>query len=145
MLVVNFYFLLYFAQMKNYVLGIAALTAVVLLAGCGNKELTPTEYCEQNGGVAQEGICLFEDGSYCGDEAYAKGECQPGEIIYNTVDEEIIAEEEVVAEEENAIEEEVAEAAEEVEVAGEEALNEAEEEVAEAEEEVAEVAEEAAE
>lgn len=98
--------------MKNYVLGIAALSAVVLLAGCGNKELTPTEYCEQNGGVAQEGICLFEDGSYCGDEAYAKGECQPGEIIYNMVEEEMNAEEEAVAEEvlpeEVAVEEEVA-------------------------------------
>ena len=105
--------------MKNYVLGIAALSVVVLLAGCGNKELTPTEYCEQNGGVAQEGICLFEDGSYCGDEAYANGECQAGEIIFNTVDEEIIEEEpaveepaveevnpeEVVAEEENVAEE----------------------------------------
>ena len=117
--------------MKNYVLGIAALSAVVLLAGCGNKELTPTEYCEQNGGAAQEGICLFEDGSYCGDEAYAKGECQPGEIIYNTVDEEINAEEEAVAEEENAIEEEVAEVTEDVVVAGEEAVNEAEETVEE--------------
>ncbi len=110
--------------MKNYVLGIAALSAVVLLAGCGNKELTPTEYCEQNGGVAQEGICLFEDGSYCGDEAYARGECQPGEIIYNMVEEEMNAEEEpaveepaveevnpeeVVAEEENVAEEPAAE------------------------------------
>ena len=105
MLVVNFYFLLYFVQMKNYVLGIAALTAVVLLAGCGNKELTPTEYCEQNGGVAQEGICLFEDGSYCGDEAYANGECKAGEIIYNTV-EEVVAEPEEVLPEEVAPEEE---------------------------------------
>lgn len=87
--------------MKNYVLGIAALSAVVLLAGCGNKELTPTEYCEQNGGVAQEGICLFEDGSYCGDEAYAKGECKEGEIIYNAVEEEINEEEPVVDEEVN--------------------------------------------
>ena len=31
---------------------------------------------EQNGGIAQEGICLFEDGSYCAEEAYANGECQ---------------------------------------------------------------------
>ena len=100
MLVVNFYFFYIFAQMKNYVLGIAALSAVVLLAGCGNKELTPTEYCEQNGGAASEWLCLFEDGSYCAEEAYANGECQAGEIIYNTVDE-VIAEEpeEVIAEE----------------------------------------------
>lgn len=114
--------------MKNYVLGIAALSAVVLLAGCGNKELTPTEYCEQNGGVAQEGICLFEDGSYCGDEAYAKGECQPGEIIYNMVEEEMNAEEEAVAEEvlpeEVAVEEAVAEEAVAEEVAPEEAVAE---------------------
>ena len=96
--------------MKNYVLGIATLSAVVLLAGCGNKELTPTEYCEQNGGVAQEGICLFEDGSYCAEEAYAKGECKEGEIIYNAVEEENVEEE--VVEEENAVEEEVAEVAE---------------------------------
>ena len=134
----KFLFFYIFVRMKNYVLGIAALSVVVLLAGCGNKELTPTEYCEQNGGVAQEGICLFEDGSYCGDEAYAKGECQPGEIIYNTVEEEINAEEEAIAEEENAIEEEVAEVAEEIEVAGEEVVNEAEEAAEEAGEEVAE-------
>lgn len=80
---------------KNYVLGIAALSAVVLLAGCGNKELTPTEYCEQNGGVASEWVCLFEDGSYCGDEAYANGECKAGDIIYNAVEEEINEEEPV--------------------------------------------------
>ena len=123
--------------MKNYALGIAALSAVVLLAGCGNKELTPTEYCEQNGGVASEWVCLFEDGSYCGDEAYAKGECKAWEIIYNTV-EEVVAEEanpeEVAAEEVNA--EEVV--AEEIEATGEEAVNEAEEVVAEATEEVTE-------
>ena len=113
----KFLFFYIFVGMKNYVLGIAALSAVVLLAGCGNKELTPTEYCEQNGGVASEWVCLFEDGSYCGDEAYAKGECQPGEIIYNTV-------EEVVAEE--------------IEAAGEEVVNEAEEAVEAATEEVTE-------
>ena len=101
--------------MKNYVLGIAALSAIVLLAGCGNKELTPTEYCEQNGGAAQEGICLFEDGSYCEDEAYANGECQPGEI--NTFEEEVVEEvnpEEVAAEEVNPEEIVVEEPAEEV-------------------------------
>ena len=127
--------------MKNYVLGIAALSAVVLLAGCGNKELTPTEYCEQNGGVAQEGVCLFEDGSYCGDEAYANGECKAGEIIYNTVEEENLPEE-VAAEEENAGEEVAGEVAtEEENLAGEVA---AEEDVV-AEEAVVEPAEEAAE
>lgn len=98
---------------KNYVLGIAALSAVVLLAGCGNKELTPTEYCEQNGGVAQEGICLFEDGTYCAEDAYANGDCQAGEIIYNAV-------EEVVAEEEPAVEEPAVEEVNPEEVVAEE-------------------------
>ena len=98
---------------KNYLLGIAALSAVVLLAGCGTKEVTPTEYCEQNGGVSQEGICLFEDGSYCAEDAYSKGECKEGDIIFNAVEEDVaepeVIEEEVVAEEENVEEEVVAE------------------------------------
>lgn len=86
---------------KNYVLGIAALSAVVLLAGCGNKELTPTEYCEQNGWASSEWVCLFEDGTYCAEEAYANGECKAWEIIYNAVEEEINEEEPVVDEEVN--------------------------------------------
>jgi hypothetical protein len=32
---------------------------------------------------------MFEDGSYCEEWAYYRGECQPGEIIYNTVEEQI--------------------------------------------------------
>jgi hypothetical protein len=68
---------------KSYLLGVAALSAVVLLAGCGTKELTPTEFCEENGGVSQEGICLFEDGSYCAEEAFSNGECKAGEVIFN--------------------------------------------------------------
>ena len=91
---------------KNYLLWVAALSAVVLLAGCGNKELTPTEFCEQNGGISQEGVCLFNDGSYCEEEAYSKGECKAGEIISNAVEEEV-AEEPVV--EESAVEEPVVE------------------------------------
>ena len=95
---------------KNYVLWIATLSAVLLLAGCGsNPELTPTEYCEQNGGLAQEWICFFEDGSYCEEEAYSNGECQMGEIIFNTVEEEDVEEVEAVEEET------VAEATEEAE------------------------------
>ena len=88
---------------KNYLLGIVALSAVVLLAGCGNKELTPTEFCEENGGVSQEGICLFEDGSYCAEEAFQNGECKAGDVIFNAVEEEVAEE---VAEE---VTEEVAE------------------------------------
>lgn len=118
---------------KNYVLGIAALSAVVLLAGCGNKELTPTEYCEQNGGVSSEWVCLFEDGSYCAEDAYAQGECQAGEIIFNVVpDDEFVPEEENVEEEANieeeAVEEDVIAEEENVE---EEVVEEATEEVAE--------------
>ena len=96
---------------KNYLLGIAALSAVVLLAGCGNKELTPTEYCEQNGGVSQEGICLFEDGTYCAEEAFQNEECKAGEIIFNAVEEPVV-EEPVVEEpvvEEPVVEEPVVE------------------------------------
>ena len=100
---------------KNYVLGIAALSAVVLLAGCGNKELTPTEYCEQNGGVSSEWVCLFEDGTYCAEDAYANGECKAWEIIYNTV-------EEVVAEEEPAVEEPAVEEVNPEEVVAEEVV-----------------------
>jgi hypothetical protein len=33
---------------------------------------------------------MFEDGSYCEERAYKNGECQPGEIIYNTVEDENI-------------------------------------------------------
>ena len=100
---------------KNYVLGIAALSAVVLLAGCGNKELTPTEYCEQNGGVSSEWVCLFEDGTYCAEDAYANGECNAWEIIYNAV-------EEVVAEEEPAVEEPAVEEVNPEEVVAEEVV-----------------------
>ena len=112
---------------KNYLLGIAALSAVVLLAGCGTKELTPTEYCEQNGGVAQEGICLFEDGSYCAEDAYSKGECNAGEMMLNPIEEEVVEEENV---EEEVVEEEVP-AVEEENVEEEAVVEEVTEEVAE--------------
>ena len=106
---------------KNYLLWVAALSAVVLLAGCGNKELTPTEFCEQNGGISQEGVCLFNDGSYCEEEAYSKGECKAGEIIFNAVEEEV-AEEPVV--EESAVEEPVVEEVAEEPVVEESAVEE---------------------
>lgn len=76
--------------MKNfYVLWIAALS-VLLLAGCGNKELTPAEYCAENWGTSSEWVCLFEDGSYCEEEAYANGECKVGENVL--IDETSVAE-----------------------------------------------------
>jgi hypothetical protein len=29
---------------------------------------------------------MFDDGSYCEEWAYQRGECQPGDIFYNTLD-----------------------------------------------------------
>jgi len=92
---------------KSYLLGIAAFFAVALLAGCGNKELTPTEFCEQNGGVSQEGLCLFEDWTYCGEEAFSNGECKAGEIIFNTGEEEEVVVEPEINEEEVVVEPEI--------------------------------------
>ena len=112
--------------MKTKTFGLVALLAagVLTLTGCGNTE-TPNEenaeianpasvYCEENGGISiietaedwsQSWICTFADGSYCEEWAYFRGECEQGEIIYNTISDETGAEEvndeEVVAEEVN--------------------------------------------
>ena len=46
---------------------------------------------------------MFEDGSYCGEWAFYNEECQPGEIIYNTIsDEEIPSASELYSEEDLA-------------------------------------------
>ena len=91
--------------MKTRTFGLVALLAVgaLTLAGC-NKNVTvenPDEsaeianpasvYCEQNGGTLnlEEWLCMFEDGSYCEEWAYYREECQPGEIMYNTVEEQV--------------------------------------------------------
>jgi len=87
-------------------LGLVALLAIgaLTLAGCNknapvenldeNAEIAnpASVYCEENGGTLnlEEGLCMFEDGSYCEEWSYYRGECQPGEIIYNTVEEETI-------------------------------------------------------
>ena len=113
---------------KNFLLGIATLSAALLLAGCGTKEVTPTEYCEQNGGVSQEGICLFEDGSYCAEDAYSKGECKEGDITFNVVDEKDI-EEPAVEENEEIIEDVPTVEAEDIAADKEELLGSAVEEV----------------
>ena len=89
--------------MKKTTLWIVALLAVATLAGC-NLNKTPVEnpdenaeianpasvYCEENGGTLTleewAWLCMFEDGSYCEEWAYYNGECQPGDIIYNAVE-----------------------------------------------------------
>ena len=88
--------------MKTKNLGLVALLAagILTIAGCGNTE-TPTDenveianpasvYCEEQWGtlVLEEWswLCMFPDGSYCEEWSYFRDECQPGEIIYNTID-----------------------------------------------------------
>ena len=91
--------------MKTRTFGLVALLAIssLTLAGC-NKAETPVEennaeianpasvYCEDNGGTLnlEEGLCMFDDGSYCEEWSYYRGECQPGDIIYNTIDENVV-------------------------------------------------------
>ena len=96
--------------MKKTTLWIVALLSVATLAGCNKTPVENPEqnaqianpasvYCEENGGTlkietaedwSQAWICMFEDGSYCEEWAYKNWECQPGEIIYNTVEDENI-------------------------------------------------------
>lgn len=86
---------------------IALLAAGVLtLAGCGKTEAPVDEnaeianpasvYCEENGWtLVLEGgawLCMFADGSYCEEWAFMNGECQPGEIMYNVIPEDVIPE-----------------------------------------------------
>lgn len=97
--------------MKTKTFGLVALLAagVLTLAGCGNNQPTvenPDEnaeianpasvYCEENGWTLQledwAWLCRFSDGSYCEEWAFMNGECQPGEIIYNAVPEDVNAE-----------------------------------------------------
>ncbi len=97
--------------MKTKIFGLVALLAagVLTLAGCGKNQPVvenPDEtaeianpaavYCEENGWTLQleEGawLCMFTDGSYCEEWAFMNGECQQGEIIYNTIPEDVIPE-----------------------------------------------------
>ena len=84
---------------------IVALLAIGALTLTGCNKNTPVEnpdenteianpasvYCEENGGTLnlEEWLCMFEDGSYCEEWSYFRWECQPGEIMYNTVEEQI--------------------------------------------------------
>ena len=92
--------------MKTKNFGIIAMLAigVLTLSGCGKTEAPVEEnveianpasvYCEENGWTLnlEEWLCMFADGSYCEEWSYFRDECQPGEIMYNTVDEEITVE-----------------------------------------------------
>lgn len=78
---------------KNYLRGIATLSAVLLLAGRGSKsELTSTEYCEQNGWISKEWVCLLEDEPYCEEGDFANGRCEIEENVHGVADETAIAE-----------------------------------------------------
>ena len=103
--------------MKTKTLWLVALLAIwcLTLAGC-NDNNNPDEnvgianpasvYCEEQWGTlkietaedgSQWGICLFNDGSYCEEWAYFRNECQPGEIMYNSISDEKIPEPTVAA------------------------------------------------
>ena len=84
--------------MKTKTLGIIALLAIGCLAltGCNKSENTEVAnpasvYCEDNGWTLQleewAWLCMFDDGSYCEEWSYYRGECEKGEIMYNTLDE----------------------------------------------------------
>ena len=85
--------------MKKTLLASFLLLFVGMLAGCSIQDqdtgiANPASvYCEEHGGTLQleesTWLCRFEDGSYCEEWAYYNNECQPGEIMYNTVDENI--------------------------------------------------------
>ena len=89
-------------------LGLVALLAMGALTLSGCNKNAPVEnpdenaempnpaavYCEENGGTLnlEEWLCMFEDGSYCEEWAYQRWECQPGEIMYNTIDDSVLPE-----------------------------------------------------
>ena len=97
--------------MKAKTFGLVALLAagILTIAGCGKTE-APVEnsdenvgianpasvYCEDNGGTLilenGEWLCMFPDGSYCEEWSYQRGECQPGDIMYNVIPDEVIPE-----------------------------------------------------
>ncbi len=87
---------------KMVPLGCLVMLAVLVLGACGAAETSPTAvptagmpnpaavYCEEHGGTveirtaadgSQSGVCKFPDGSECGDWAYYRGECAPGQFM----------------------------------------------------------------
>lgn len=87
--------------MKIKTLGIVALLAISCLAltGCNKSDNTEmanpaSVYCEDNGWTLQleewAWLCMFDDGSYCEEWSYYRGECEKGEIMYNTLDEDSV-------------------------------------------------------
>ena len=95
--------------MKTKTFGLVALlvAGVLTLAGCGKNQSAvenPDEnaeianpasvYCEENGWTLnlEEWLCMFDDGSYCEEWSYQRWECQPGEIMYNVIPEDVIPE-----------------------------------------------------
>ena len=91
---------------KTFWLVTLLAAGVLTLAGCGKTETTVEEnteianpasvYCEENGWtlVLEEWVwlCMFPDGSYCEEWSYQRGECQPGEIMYNTTSNDVVSE-----------------------------------------------------
>ena len=89
---------------KTFWLVVLLAASVLTLSGCGKSETPADEnaeianpasvYCEENGWtlLLEEWawLCMFNDGSYCEEWSYYWGECQPGEIMYNTMDDEFI-------------------------------------------------------
>lgn len=68
------------------------MLCVVLLSACSDEPeaeiANPASvYCEEQGGTleiradddgAEQGVCLFDDGSECEEWAFYRGECEPG-------------------------------------------------------------------
>ena len=105
--------------MKARTFGLVALLAIwsLTLVGCkSNPTDENTEvanpaavYCEENWWVLQleDWLCLFDDGSYCEEWAYQRGECQKGSLIesWEIVEETILSEDLLTVEDIEKLEE----------------------------------------
>jgi len=88
-------------KVKAFWLAALLSAGILTLAGCGKTPTADVElanpasvYCEENGWTLklEDGawLCHFDDWSYCEEWSYQRWECQPGEIFYNTIDDEYI-------------------------------------------------------